>query len=109
MLVTSLDGVFMRVLCALLLVTSFWVLPLALGGDRAAAVLACGMFDGKFECKAAPEGVAHAGRMLVYVSLQRVRLSIEREPAGDDPIEIRKRPLERRITIVVPIDVEADT
>jgi hypothetical protein len=49
----------MRQLCALVLAASLWVLPLALGGDRAVAAFVCGMFDGKFECKAAPGGVAH--------------------------------------------------
>lgn len=49
----------MRLLCAFVLAASLWVLPLALGGDAAVAVMACGMFDGKFECRAAPGGVAH--------------------------------------------------
>jgi hypothetical protein len=49
----------MRRLCSFVLVALVWVLPLALGGDRAVAVFACGMFDGKFQCKAAPGGVQH--------------------------------------------------
>jgi hypothetical protein len=59
MSVSSPDGVSMRLLCAFVLAASLWVLPLALGGDAAVAVMACGMFDGKFECRAAPGGVAH--------------------------------------------------
>jgi hypothetical protein len=49
----------MRLLRGSVLAAFLWVLPLALGGDRAVAILACGMFDGKFQCKAAPGGVAH--------------------------------------------------
>jgi hypothetical protein len=49
----------MRLLCAFVLASSLSVLPLALGGDNALAVLACGMFDGKFQCKAAPGGGPH--------------------------------------------------
>jgi hypothetical protein len=37
------------------------VLPLALGGDRAMAIFACGTFDGKFQCKATP-GAAPIGK-----------------------------------------------
>ena len=49
----------MRLLCTLVLACSLWVLPSALGGDRAAAVFTCGMFDGKFQCKATEGGVVH--------------------------------------------------
>ena len=35
------------------------MLPLALGGDRAAAIFSCGMFDGKFQCRASSGGIAH--------------------------------------------------
>ena len=38
----------------------FCVLPVALGGDRAMAIFACGTFDGKFQCKATP-GAAPIG------------------------------------------------
>ena len=37
------------------------VLPVALGGDRAMAIFACGTFDGKFQCKATP-GAAPIGK-----------------------------------------------
>jgi hypothetical protein len=37
------------------------VLPLALGGDKARAAFECGMFDGKFQCRAAP-GTAPQGK-----------------------------------------------
>src|ERR1700693_4388650 len=59
MSVQSPHGLSMRLLCPFMLPASLWVLPLALGGDAAVAVMACGMFDGKFECRAAPGGVAH--------------------------------------------------
>jgi len=59
MLVTLRDGNSMRLLCTFVLACSIWVLPSALGGDRAAAVFACGMFDGKFQCKANQGGVVH--------------------------------------------------
>ena len=49
----------MRLLCTFLLACSLWVLPFAFGGDRAAAVFTCGMFDGKFQCKATQHGVVH--------------------------------------------------
>jgi hypothetical protein len=49
----------MRSLWASVLALSLWLLPLALGGDRAAAIFSCGMFDGKFECRATQGGVAH--------------------------------------------------
>jgi hypothetical protein len=59
MLGRSLDGEFMRILPALLLVASFCALPLMMGADRAAAIFSCGMFDGKFTCKATTGGVSH--------------------------------------------------
>ena len=65
----------MPLLCASVLAAFLWVLPLALGGDGAAALaqfirpssaseqplvleaaMVCGMFDGKFGCKSAPGG-----------------------------------------------------
>ncbi|HKA66057.1 MAG TPA: hypothetical protein VKD00_10150, partial [Methyloceanibacter sp.] len=50
----------MRRLRILVLASSLLaVLPLALGGDRASAIFSCGMFDGKFQCKATSGGVAH--------------------------------------------------
>ena len=49
----------MRLLCAFVLGALVWVLPVALGGDRAVAIFACGMFDGKFQCKATQGGVSH--------------------------------------------------
>ena len=49
----------MRLLCAFVLGALVWVLPVALGGDRAVAIFACGMVDGHFTCKAAPGGAAH--------------------------------------------------
>jgi hypothetical protein len=49
----------MRLLCAFALAAFLWALPLALGGDRAVAAFACGMFDGKFQCKAAPGEAPH--------------------------------------------------
>jgi hypothetical protein len=49
----------MRLLGGPALAACLWVLPLALGGDKAVAILACGMFDGKFQCKAAPGGPTH--------------------------------------------------
>lgn len=49
----------MRLVCAFVLGALVWVLPLALGGDRAAAIFACGMFDGKFQCKATQGGAVH--------------------------------------------------
>ena len=52
-------GISMRMLCAFVLAALVWVLPLALGGDRAVAAFSCGMFDGKFQCKATSGGVAH--------------------------------------------------
>jgi hypothetical protein len=56
---TPADGFFMHLFRDSVLAGLLCVLPLALGGDRAAAAFACGMFDGKFQCKAAPGGVAH--------------------------------------------------
>ena len=50
----------MRRLCILVLASSLLaVLPLALGGDRAAAIFSCGMFDGKFQCRATQGGATH--------------------------------------------------
>jgi hypothetical protein len=49
----------MRLPCAVVLAIILWSLPLALGGDRAAAIFACGMFDGKFQCKSTTSGVVH--------------------------------------------------
>ncbi len=49
----------MRELCAFLLASFLWLLPSVLGGDRAVAIFSCGMFDGKFQCKAAPGGPQH--------------------------------------------------
>jgi hypothetical protein len=49
----------MRRLCPLLLAALALALPLALGGDKAAAIFACGMFDGKFQCRASQGGVVH--------------------------------------------------
>jgi hypothetical protein len=50
----------MRRLCLFVVASSLWVvLPLALGGDSAVAIFACGMFDGKFECRATQGGVMH--------------------------------------------------
>ena len=54
-----IDGVFMRSLLVLLPAACLWVLPLALGGDSALAIFACGMVDGKFQCNAAPGGAVH--------------------------------------------------
>jgi hypothetical protein len=48
-----------RLFCAFLLAAFPCALPLTVGGDRAVAAFACGMFDGKFQCKAAPGGEAH--------------------------------------------------
>jgi hypothetical protein len=78
MLVTSSKGVSMRLLCAFVLASVLWLLSLALGGDRAAAVVqfirppsvperqlvleakfVCGMSDGKFGCQQAPGAVQH--------------------------------------------------
>jgi hypothetical protein len=59
MLVTSRYGNSMRLLCTFVLACSLWVLPFAFGGDRAAAIFTCGMFDGKFQCKATQDGVVH--------------------------------------------------
>jgi hypothetical protein len=52
-------GICMRLLCALVLAALVWVLPLALGGDSADAIFACGMFDGRFQCKATQGGAVH--------------------------------------------------
>lgn len=68
----------MRLLCAFVLAAFLSVLSLALGGDRAAALvrfsppaslsepqlvlkakIVCGMFDGKFGCKTAPGGAQY--------------------------------------------------
>ena len=50
----------MRRLCIFALAASLLaVLPLALGGDRAAAIFSCGMFDGKFQCRASQGGATH--------------------------------------------------
>ena len=73
----------MRLLCAFVLASSLWALPLALGGDGAAAVaqfnrapsvserqlvleakILCGMFDGKFGCQQAP-GVVEYGKTAI--------------------------------------------
>jgi hypothetical protein len=51
----------MRLVCGSVLAALFCVLPLAFGGDRAMAVFECGMFDGKFQCRAAP-GAAPQGK-----------------------------------------------
>src|SRR6476619_7530204 len=60
MLSASSSGVSMRWLCILVLASSLLaVLPLALGGDRAAAIFSCGMFDGKFQCRASQGGAPH--------------------------------------------------
>ena len=59
MLAGCIWGISMRMLCAFVLAALVWVLPLALGGDRAVAAFSCGMFDGKFQCKATSGGVAH--------------------------------------------------
>jgi hypothetical protein len=71
----------MRLPCAFVLATFLWVLPSALGGDRAAAFaqlirpsaparvleakLLCGMFDGSFTCKVAPGIVAPHGKNVI--------------------------------------------
>jgi hypothetical protein len=34
-------------------------MPLALGADKAVAIFTCGMFDGKFQCRASQGGVVH--------------------------------------------------
>ena len=49
----------MRLTCAPVLATLLWMLPLALGGDRAAAVFTCGMFDGKFQCRQTTGGTVY--------------------------------------------------
>lgn len=49
----------MRLACALVLAALAWVLPAALDGDRAVAIFACGMIDGKFQCRASQGGVVH--------------------------------------------------
>jgi hypothetical protein len=50
----------MRRLCILVLASVLCVaLVLALGGDRAAAIFSCGMFDGKFQCRATQGGATH--------------------------------------------------
>ena len=54
-------GVFMRLFPSSVLAALFCVLPLALGGDRARAAFECGVFDGKFQCRAAP-GAAPQGK-----------------------------------------------
>jgi hypothetical protein len=59
MSVTPADGFFMRLFRDSVLAGLLCVLPLTVGGHRAVAAFACGMFDGKFQCKAAPGGVAH--------------------------------------------------
>jgi hypothetical protein len=56
---TPADWFFMRLFRDSVLAVLLCVLPLTVGGDRAVAAFACGMFDGKFQCKAAPGGVAH--------------------------------------------------
>jgi hypothetical protein len=75
---TWLEDVSMRLLCALVLASSLWVLPVALGDGGAAAVVAlirspsvserqlvleakllCGMTDGRFGCQQAPGDVQH--------------------------------------------------
>jgi hypothetical protein len=50
----------MRRLCVFVFASSLLaVLPLALGGDRAAAIFSCGMFDGKFQCRASQGGATY--------------------------------------------------
>jgi len=68
----------MRLLCAFVPASVLWLLPLALGGDGAAAAVqfirppsvsepqpvleakfVCGTFDGKFGCQQAPGSVQH--------------------------------------------------
>ena len=49
----------MRLACVLVLAILAWMLPSALGGDQAAAVFTCGMFDGKFQCRSTQGGVVH--------------------------------------------------
>jgi hypothetical protein len=68
----------MRRLCVFVVASSLWVLlPLALGGDRATAIFACGMFDGKFECRATQGGVMHGKN-----ALPGERSSPEETPQG---------------------------
>jgi hypothetical protein len=57
----SADGVFMRRFRGSVLAALVCALPLALGGDRVMAAFECGMFDGKFQCRAAP-GAAPQGK-----------------------------------------------
>ena len=52
----------MRLLCAFLLAAFVSLLPAALGGDRAAAKVVCGMFDGKFGCRNDPAAGAQFGK-----------------------------------------------
>lgn len=49
----------MRLVCAFMLAGLLSLLPLALGGERASAGFECGMFDGRFQCRAAPSGEQH--------------------------------------------------
>jgi len=51
----------MRLFRGSVLAAVLCVLPLAVGGDRAMAIFACGTFDGKFQCKATP-GAAPIGK-----------------------------------------------
>src|SRR3990172_11530524 len=62
MLVTSAEGVSMRLLCAFVLAAFLSVLSLALGGDRAEAGFVCGMFDGKFSCRSESKAGAQFGK-----------------------------------------------
>ena len=50
----SADGAFMRRFRGSVLAALFCVLPVVLSGDRTMAAFECGMFDGKFQCRAAP-------------------------------------------------------
>jgi hypothetical protein len=55
----------MRRLCVFVFASSLLaVLPLALGGDRAAAIFSCGMFDGKFQCRASQGGATYGKNAL---------------------------------------------
>src|SRR6516162_4975968 len=59
----------------------FCVLPVALGGDRAMAIFACGTFDGKFQCKATP-GAAPIGK---NVTLGAIDSASPEEPPQAPP------------------------
>src|SRR5262249_38229864 len=51
----------MRLFRGSVLAAVLCVVPLAVGGDRAMAIFACGTFDGKFQCKETP-GAAPIGK-----------------------------------------------